>query len=94
MVRESNNRFVVVAISDGIWYTLQTDENLHTFFENAPKTFKCMGWAIKAANKVSRRYLIDRVCVFRTELDERLSSDAYDKWIKDEERVIINYETI
>lgn len=89
MVTESNIRYIVVLFYQGIGYTLQTDNKPHVFFERSAKSFKTIGRAIKAANKVSMEYRHDTACIFKVRANERLSCDTYQKWFKDESRVAL-----
>ena len=92
MVTESNIRYIVVLFYQGIGYTLQTDDRAHVFFERSAKAFKTVGRAVKAANKVGRKYYNDAICIFKIKTDERLSCDVYKGWMKDKGRVALKID--
>lgn len=91
MIRESDIRYVVAVIQGGIWYTLANDEKIYWNFDNQ-KIFKASGWAIKAANRVIRRYFYDKIYVFKVRFGDTLSSDSYKKWAGDDSRIVIKHE--
>jgi hypothetical protein len=84
----SNTRYIVVAFWEGVGYTYQMDNKLHFFFHHPAIVYKKLGHAINRANNLSNTYLNDKVCVFKVELDERLSCDQYKKWCNDKSRMV------
>ena len=88
MANTSTTRFIVVVFIDGVGCTLQGRNTLAWFFRYYPKSYKCFESARKKANELLYQYRCDKVCVFKVELEERLSCDQYEKWCKDENRVM------
>ena len=91
-MKQNNIRYIVVVFYQGFGYTLQTDDKIYIFFHHPAIEYKKLGHAKNKADKVAQKWLHDKVCVFKVELDERLSCDQYDKWYEDENR--LEYETI
>ena len=91
-MKQSNIRYIVVLFYEGIGYTLQTDDKVHIFFHHPALVYKKLGHAKNKADKLTATYCHDKVCVFRVELDERLSCDQYKNWCKDDDR--LEYTTI
>lgn len=81
-----------------LWYSIKDLDTRYRqmiryiSFRHPAIAYKKLGHAKNKADKVARKWLHDKVCVFKVELDERLSCDQYDKWYKDENR--LEYETI
>jgi len=85
---KNNIRYIVVVFIDGVGCTLQEYNYVAWFFRHYPKCYQLFEWARKKANKLLYQYKCDKVCIFKTELDERLSCDRYEKWCKDENRLM------
>ena len=83
-----NERYIVVVFVDGVGCTLQEGDILAWFFKHYPKSYKYFESARKKANKLLHQYKCEKVCVFKTCLEERLSCDQYEKWCKDGNRVM------
>ena len=83
-----NERYIVVVFIDGVGCTLQEGDILAWFFKHYPKSYKYFESARKKASKLLHQYKCEKVCVFKTCLEERLSCDQYEKWCKDENRVM------
>lgn len=83
-----NERYIVVVFVDGVGCTLQEGDILAWFFKHYPKSYKYVESARKKANRLLHQYKCEKVCVFKTYLEERLSCDQYEKWCKDENRVM------
>lgn len=79
-------RYIVVVFIDGVGCTLQGQNYLAWFFRYYPKSYKYFESARKKANRLLYQYHCDKVCVFKTKLEERLSCDQYEKWCEDENR--------
>jgi hypothetical protein len=88
----TNIRYIVVVFYEGIGYTLQTDDKVHLFFHHPALVYKKLGHAKNKADKLAVAYCHDKVCVFKVELDERLSLDQYKNWCEDDNR--LEYTTI
>lgn len=88
MDKKSNIRYIVVVFIDGVGCTLQEHNYLAWFFKHYPKCYQYFECARKKANRLVYQYKCEKVCVFKTELGERLSCDQYGKWCKDENRVM------
>lgn len=86
MANTSTTRFIVVVFIDGVGCALQGRNTLAWFFRYYPKSYKYFESARKKANKLLYQYHCDKVCVFKVELEERLSCDQYGKWCNDENR--------
>jgi len=84
---ESNTRYIVVVFYQGIGYTYQWSGKIGIFFRAPAVAYKRLGCAKNTAEKLGREYLHDRVCVFKTELGERISCDQYKDWFNDENRL-------
>jgi len=91
-MEKSNIRYIVVVFYEGIGYTLQTDDKVHLFFHHPALVYKKLGHAKNKADKLTATYCHDKVCVFKVELDERLSLDQYKNWCEDDDR--LEYTTI
>ena len=91
-MKQSNIRYIVVVFYEGIGYTLQTDDKVHLFFRHPALVYKKLGHAKNKADKLAVAYCHDKVCVFKVELDERLSLDQYKNWCEDDNR--LEYTTI
>lgn len=87
-------RYIIVLFLEGIGCTLQNNDELHQFFFREVKEYKNIASAITKANRVSKKYFNDKVCVFKTNSGERLSSDQYREWYKDKDRLIYSTEVL
>lgn len=88
----TSTRYIVVAFNDGIGHTLQTNGKLHIFFSKPPLVYKLLKCAVNKAFKISNEYRVDKVCVFKCCLNERLSCDQYKEWLKDDNRLVYSIE--
>ena len=88
MDKKSNIRYIVVVFIDGVGCTLKERNYLAWFFRHYPKCYQYFECARKKANRLLYQYKCKKVCVFKTTLGERLSCDQYEKWCKDENRVM------
>lgn len=85
---KNNIRYIVVVFIDGVGCTLQDHDHLSWFFRHYPKCYQYFECARKKANRLVYQYKCEKVCVFKTELGERLSCDQYEAWCRDENRVM------
>jgi hypothetical protein len=92
MDKKGNIRYIVVLFWDGVGYTYQTDGKVHWFFTHPAVAYKKLAYAKKRAEEVGRTWVSSKVCVFKVELDERLSCDQYDKWCEDENRLMFEFK--
>lgn len=84
-------RYILVVFDDGIGYTYQTDGNVRWFFNHSAVAYKKLAYAKRKAEILGRRYPNNKVCVFKTELDETLSCSFYRNWCKDENRLMFEF---
>lgn len=82
----TTTRFIVVVFIDGVGCTLQEGDVVAWFLRHYAKAYKYFECARKKANTLLYQYRCSKVCVFKVELEERLSCDQYEKWCKDENR--------
>lgn len=87
----NNTRYILVVFHDGIGYTYQTDDNIRWFFTHSAVRYQKLAYAKKKAEVLGRRYPNCKVCVFKAELNERLSCDQYHNWYKDDERLMFEF---
>lgn len=87
-----NERYIVVLFWEGVGYTYQTDNKVHWFFCHAVKAYEKLAYAKKCAEKAGRKWMNDKVCVFKVSLDDRISCDQYDKWYEDENRLMYEFK--
>lgn len=90
----NNIAYIIVLFSQGARFTLQTDNKPHVFFINKAKAYKTKNGAIKRAKKLADVYAIEKICVFKVELGERLISAQYNKWCEDKNRLMWEYKQI
>ena len=91
MQTDNKTRYIVVLFFQGIGYTYQEDGKVHIFFHYSPLTYEKLGHAKNRADKLGQRYIHEKICVFKVELDEQISCDQYILWANDKDRLV--YET-
>ena len=79
-------RYIVVCFYEGVGYTYQEDDKIHIFFHHNAVCYKKLGHAKNRALDVAKRWVCNKVCVFKVELGENLSFAHYNDWKYDSER--------
>lgn len=90
-IMTNKTRYVLVVFCDGIGCTYQTNNKVKWFFTHSAVSYQKLACAKKKAEVLGRKYPNCKVCVFKVELEERLSCDQYKKWCKDDSRLMFEF---
>jgi hypothetical protein len=79
--------YIVVGFWDGLGHTLQTNGKMNWFFTHHPKYYSKLPFAVKMARKLNARYILNRIVVYKVDIEERFSCSDFSRWDKEDGRI-------
>lgn len=79
--------YIIVWFWEGIGHTLQSDGKMRWCFTHRMKTYKYQKTAENIAKKMFHRFKVERIVVYKIDMNEYVSCSCFSEWDKTDKKV-------